>query len=79
MEEFFEIVVGRHLRTHGKPLVLLNIAGFYDPLIEMIRREIGTRFVRSEAWEPVHVADSVEAAVAFLRNPQPGPPDLVIR
>lgn len=68
LEEFFEIVVGRHLRTHGKPLVLLNIAGFYDPLIEMIRRGIDSGFIRPPAWEPVHIAADVHGAIDFLRH-----------
>ena len=59
------IVVGRHLRTHGKPLVLLNVAGFYDPLLEMIRRGIDSGFIRPAAWEPVRVAGSVEVEASM--------------
>jgi uncharacterized protein (TIGR00730 family) len=80
LEEFFEILVGRHLRTHGKPLVLLNIAGFYDPLIEMVRRGVETGFVRPGAWDAVHVAGSVEEAIEYLRNPvHTGPPEVAVR
>ena len=68
LEEFFEILVGKHLRTHCKPVVLLNVAGFYDPLIEMMRRGIETGFVRPPAWEAVKVAASVEDAVAYLEE-----------
>ena len=36
LEEIFEIIVGRVLGVHSKPIVLLNINGFYDPLLAMI-------------------------------------------
>ena len=66
MEEFFEILVGRVLRQHDKPLVLLNLGGFYDPLIAMIEHGVEARFVRPGAWEHVRVAASVGEAVDAL-------------
>ena len=35
-EEVFEILVGKLLGYHQKPIVLLNVAGYYAPLLEMI-------------------------------------------
>lgn len=74
LEEFFEIVVGQFLGFHGKPIVLLNIAGFYDDLLHLIHRQIRDGFVRPAAWEQVHVASAVPDAIAFLRGWQPRPP-----
>src|SRR5688500_9795335 len=34
-EEVFEILVGRTLGYHAKPVVLLNVAGYYAPLLAM--------------------------------------------
>src|ERR1051325_1752511 len=35
-EELFEIIVGKQLRYHTKPIVLLNISDYFAPLIAMI-------------------------------------------
>ncbi|MEL7239015.1 MAG: TIGR00730 family Rossman fold protein, partial [Planctomycetota bacterium] len=68
LEEFFEMLVGRFLGLHDKPIVLVNTAGFYDPLLEMMRRGIETGFVRPAAWELVEVVDDVPAAVTRLEE-----------
>jgi uncharacterized protein (TIGR00730 family) len=74
LEEFFEIVVGQFLGFHGKPVVLLNVNGFYDDLLHLIRRQIDDGFVRPAAWDGVHVTDSVEKAVGYLKGWQPQRP-----
>ena len=67
-EEFFEIAVGRFLGLHAKPVVLLNVGGFYDPLIALIENGIETHFVRPDAWEVVQVAATVEDAINLLAS-----------
>ncbi|MEM6313467.1 MAG: TIGR00730 family Rossman fold protein [Planctomycetota bacterium] len=66
LEEFFEIAVGRLLGAHTKPVVLLNVHGFYEPLLRMIDAGVTDGFIKRQAWEKVHVADSVDEAFAHL-------------
>lgn len=66
-EEFFEILVGRALGAHHKPVVLLNVAGFYDPMLDLLRRGVETHFIREKALDVLYVATSVEDAVGHLR------------
>ncbi len=66
LEEFFEIVVGRVLGYHDKPIVLLNIADFYAPLLAMLDHAVGQRFVPAQARQFFHVAQTVELALAHL-------------
>jgi uncharacterized protein (TIGR00730 family) len=40
LEELSEILVERQLGFHGKPLVLVNYQGFWDPLLALIERQI---------------------------------------
>ncbi len=47
-EEFFEIVTWAQLGIHSKPIALLNIAGYYDPLIALLDQSITERFVKAE-------------------------------
>jgi uncharacterized protein (TIGR00730 family) len=78
-EEVFEILVGRTLGYHQKPAVLLNVAGYYDPLLAMIEHGIEHRFIRPVAREAYVVANTVHEAMRILRNvnlpapAQPGP------
>ncbi len=44
-EEFFEILVGRHLEEHAKPIGVVNSRGYYNPLIAMIEHGIEHRFI----------------------------------
>jgi cytokinin riboside 5'-monophosphate phosphoribohydrolase len=73
-EEFFEIICGKQLGYHNKPIVLLNIAGYYDPLLAMIERGHEMSFIRPRARELYHVATIVADAVQYLRNYRPTPP-----
>ena len=64
LEEFFEVIVGRHLGFHSKPIVLLNIAGYYNPLLTMI--EHGIEHTWPGRTMGCFVAESVEDAIEYL-------------
>jgi uncharacterized protein (TIGR00730 family) len=66
LEEFFEAVVGRQLGFHSKPIVLLNIAGYFLPLLAMVEHGIEHQFIKAECRELFFVAGSVEEAIGYL-------------
>jgi uncharacterized protein (TIGR00730 family) len=66
LEEFFEVIVGKHLGFHSKPIVLMNINGYYNPLLAMIDHGIEHQFIRAEQRGLYFVAGSVEDAIEFL-------------
>jgi hypothetical protein len=68
LEEIFEILVGRTLGYHAKPVVLLNISGFYDPLLAMLDHGVEQRFIRPKARNHLHVSSTVESAMEYLRG-----------
>jgi uncharacterized protein (TIGR00730 family) len=70
-EEFFEIVCGKQLAYHNKPIVLLNVAGYYDPLLAMIQHGLEQNFVRPRATALYFVATTVEEAVEYLKSYKP--------
>jgi uncharacterized protein (TIGR00730 family) len=74
-EEIFEIIVGRQLAFHNKPIVLMNIAGYWDPMLAMIDSAIAQKFIKPKARELYFVAQDVPQAVDFLRSYIPTPPD----
>src|SRR3982751_4315984 len=48
LEEFFEVWTWGQLGLHRKPYALLNVAGFYDPLVEFIDQLVEQKFVKPE-------------------------------
>jgi uncharacterized protein (TIGR00730 family) len=47
-EEFCEVVTWSQLGLHGKPCGVLNVAGYYDPLLELFDRAVNEGFLRAE-------------------------------
>jgi uncharacterized protein (TIGR00730 family) len=70
-EELLEIIVSRSLGFHSKPIVLLNIADYWNPLLEMIDRAIEQNFIKPKARNLYFVAADVPQAIEFLKNYSP--------
>jgi len=45
LEEFFEVLTWAQLGEHAKPCGLMNVAGYYDPLITVFDRMVETGFL----------------------------------
>ena len=45
-DELFEILTWAQLQIHAKPCGLLNVAGFYDPLLAQMERAVSEGFLR---------------------------------
>jgi hypothetical protein len=65
-EEFFEIVTWRQLRFHDKPIGLLNVAGFFDPLLAWIQYAFEEGFISEKHQGLIQVATTPAEAVAAL-------------
>ncbi len=46
MEEFFEVLSWAQLGLHEKPCALLNVAGYYDPLIQFLDHAVDHDFIK---------------------------------
>lgn len=69
-EELFEIWTWGQLGIHAKPLGLLNIAGFYDPLAQFLDATVGAGFLKDQHrgmamtdTDPAALLDRMEAYV----------------
>ena len=65
-EEFFETLSWAALGLHHKPMGVLNVAGYFDPLLALLNHGVSERFVRSEHLEFVLVRNDAEAIVSEL-------------
>jgi uncharacterized protein (TIGR00730 family) len=75
-EEFCEVVTWTQLGLHRKPCGLLNVAGYYDPLVTLFDRAVADGFIRPEN-RGIVVADSDPEKLITRLIEQPvtaGPP-----
>lgn len=68
MEELLEIITWKQLGLYLKPIVILNIQGFYDPLLKMLQRAIDGNFMRAEHRGIWQVATSAQEAIDLLHT-----------
>lgn len=61
-EELFEVVTWTQLGIHDKPVGLLDVAGYYGPLLAFLDRSVEAGFVRREHRTILH-ADTDPAAL----------------
>ena len=71
LEEFTEIWTWGQLGLHRKPYGLLNVAGFYTPLLEFLDHALAQGFVRPEHRAMVHVAEDPTALLHALEHAPP--------
>jgi uncharacterized protein (TIGR00730 family) len=81
LEEVVEMMTWAQLDQHVKPILIVNIAGFWDSLVALFERMtedgfLHKAFLGEHVDLPVHFCDSVEAIIPTLRSavaelPQP--------
>ncbi len=67
LEELFEVWTWRHLGYHDQPIGLLNVAGYFDPLLAFVRQMVAHDFLASEESRTLHVDDDPGRLLAQLR------------
>ena len=75
LEEFFEIWTWGQLGMHTKPCGLLNISGYFDPLLEFLDHAVEEKFVR-EVHRSMVIVES-DAATLLDRFESYVPPRVV--
>ncbi len=71
LDELFEILTWAQLGLHQKPVALLNLGGFFDPLLEFLRAAVDAGFVRAAHHAFLHVEEDPESLLIKLTNFQP--------
>jgi uncharacterized protein (TIGR00730 family) len=78
-EEFCEAVTWTQLGLHRKRCGLLNVGGFYDPLLAMIDRSVEDGFIRPEGRDIVVADDDPASLLDRLVAPWAGPREKWLR
>jgi uncharacterized protein (TIGR00730 family) len=71
LEEFFETWTWAQLGMHAKPCGLLNVAGYFDPLLEFLDHAVTERFVRDVHRAMVVVESDPAALLARFESYEP--------
>lgn len=66
MDEFFETLSLIQLEQMNKPLIIYNINGFYDNLIELLERSAKLGFLYKEDLDLYFASDSVDEIMEYL-------------
>ena len=67
LDEFFEVLTWRQLGLHAKPIFLLNVNGYWSPLMALIEHVIAQGFADPSLAGFITVVDDVEALTLALR------------
>ena len=66
MEELLEIITWKQLGLYTHPIVILNLGGYFDPLLEMFCRAVDEHFMRPIHTRMWSVAQSADEAVELI-------------
>lgn len=66
LEELLEVITWKQLGLYLNPIVILNINGFFNSLLEQLEQAIDANFMRRQHGDIWHVADTPEEAVNLV-------------
>lgn len=71
LDEFFELMTWKQLGLHDKPIVMVNVRGYWDKMIQAIHHLADEKFMRAEDLGMYQVVEKVaDVPAAILRSPQ---------
>jgi hypothetical protein len=70
LEELMETLTLRQLGYHQKPIILLNLHGYYDPLLRLFAHIVAEGYVDPDQHQLYHVIPTVKDLVHFLQARQ---------
>jgi uncharacterized protein (TIGR00730 family) len=68
LEEFFEVWTWAQLKLHAKPVGLLDVDGFYDPVLAMVDRMVDDGFLKPPYRDMLIVDDDPERLLKRLAD-----------
>lgn len=68
LEEFFEVLTWLQLGLHNKPIGVLNVNGFYDPLFAQMEMMVQSRFLKPANRDLVFNEANAETLITKMDN-----------
>jgi len=79
LDELAEVLTYNQLRIIDKPVGLLNVNGYFDPLISFFNHAVEEGFVREEHRNNIFITDNAAELLEMLKEYQPVTIDKWIR
>ena len=80
LDETFEIITWRQLKLHDKPVILVNLDGYWDPLLRLVDHQVAEGYLRGDPADLFLVVDRVDQVLeTAARAPRPSLPDKIER
>jgi hypothetical protein len=79
MEEFFEVLTWLQLGLHTKPIGVLNVNGFYDPLFAQLDVMVEQRFLKQNNRDLVFNETEAEVLINSMKEFTATPDDVWFR
>jgi len=67
-DELWEMACERHLQLHTKPIVCVNVDGYYEPFRQMLERAWADKLIKHPPHTVVEFAASAEDAVRYVEG-----------
>lgn len=71
LEEIVEMLTWRQLGIGNKPCAILDVAGYWSPLVAMMDRMVEDRFLHPGQREDLWTGEDIGAMLAWMRSYQP--------
>jgi uncharacterized protein (TIGR00730 family) len=71
LEELFEVYTWAQLGIHSKPLGLIDVAGYYQPLVGFLDHAVQERFLRPETRTLLAVGEELDDLLGQLESWEP--------
>lgn len=68
LEELLEVITWKQLGLYLNPIVILNVKGYFDPLLQMMAKAMDENFMRTLHGAIWHVASTPEEAIELIYN-----------
>ena len=68
LDELFELFTWKQLGLHRKPIGLLDVAGYWRPMLAFLEHAVNERFLREEYLQSLLVARSADALLDRLAS-----------
>lgn len=68
LEELFEVLTWQQIGLHAKPIALLNVGGFWDGLLTVLRTQVQQGFTAQRSLDRLIVASEPQALLDRLES-----------
>lgn len=73
LEEVIEVLSWKRLDLHAKPVIFLNLNGFWEPLLAVMEHSIAERMTPESFRQAWVVRDTVEGAIEAMQSAEQTP------